>query len=467
MKANKKVSILLSLVLIGGCSSEGASTEAAEKLTAVEVTVAASSSIKKEMTYAGQVAAAETVNVISRITGKVLETYYDVGEQVSQDDILFKLDEKDLNDQMRQINAQIGQADAGIQTAQNAVNSATGGQYQSQILQQETAIEGYQKQIDSAKIQMDNGALALAGAKDALDSTETSFNNIKTLYEAGLAAKNDFDQMEQGYNQALKGHEQAQNAYELAKVGYEQAILAKEKAEEGLELTTTTITDDNRRQAELSVNSAMASKNVLLVQKQLLEETLADTTVKAPISGVVSFRTANANEYTSNQAPAYVIVNLDTVNVEVRVSELLINTISVGDEVEVYIHSIGSESFTGRIKTISPAADQTSTFPVKIEIDNSKGELRPGMFAEVRFIKEQSINTIVVPRNTVLAGEDQSYVFIANGDSANKVIVETGIDNGKEIEIISGIDTGDRIVTKGQNFLTDSEKINIVTVWGD
>lgn len=481
--------------VLGGCSADNIPAVTQEVLTPVEVTALGLSSIKKEMAYAGQVSAAESVNVISKVTGKVLSVYYDIGDTVNAGDVLFKLDEKDIKDQLKQVEAQITQAEQGIKQAENSVNAATGGQYQSQVLQQETNIESYGKQLENALIVLDNAKTAidnaetivanaeigLENAKKSYEVTASQFENTKVLYDAGLVAQNDFDraklgyeqaqsqltQAEAGLRQARNGYTQAVNASSQAQISYDTLILAQGKAMEGLELTTSTVAEDNKRQAKLAVESAKASRDILLVQKELIENTLRDTAVTSPISGVISGRGAKENEYVSSQAPAYTIVNINSVYVDVKVSEIIINNIFPGSEVEVYLAALDGGSVSGIVKTVSPAADQTGTFPVKIEIANPDNKLKPGMFAEARFIKEHSENTLILPRSAVLTDESGAYVFTEQNGYAVKTPVILGVDNGKEVEILNGLKEGDRIITKGQSYVADNEKLNVVAVLGD
>jgi len=488
-----KTAILLSAVVFAlsasGCTGDNTQAAAAPVLTAVELSYPRTTDISKEMTYAGTVSAAESVNVVSRVTAKVTEVYFDVGDTVNAGDVLFKLDEKDVLDQLKQVTAQIAQAEAGIKQAENAVTTVTGGQFQAQILQQEASIESYDKQLENtklvletAKIAIDNAETAIsnaetgvANAKEAFETTAAQFENTQVLYDAGLVAQNDYDRAKLGYTQAEAGLKQAeaglkqatngqaaaQKQFEQAQISYDTLLLAKSKAEEGLNLTTTTVADDNTRQASLAAESARASLGALLIQKELVENTLADTSVKSPISGVVSSRIARVNEYVSSQYPPYTIVDIGKVYVDVKVSELIINSLAPGLEVDVALSALGGGAVKGVIKTVAPAADQTGAFPVRIEINNDGGLLKPGMFAEVHFIKEQSISAVTLPRSVVLSDENGSYVYTIESDVAKKTYVTTGIDNGFEIEILSGVFGDVPVITKGHTFVSDNEKVNV------
>jgi len=494
IEKNKAAALCAAIFIVSAMSGCEESVEPrAEVLVPVEVSLIQPGNIKNEMTYAGQLSAAESVNVMSRVTAKVVEIRFDVGDAVNKGDVLCKLDERDIQDQLKALTAQIEQAKQGIAQAENAVASVTGGQYQAQILQQETNLDSYDKQLENAKLMIQNAEIAIAQtenavesaekglnvAKSAYETTAAQFENTRVLYEAGLVAQNDFDraklgldQAEAQVNQAEAGLKQAQSAREQAKKGLEQALLsydtlvmAKESAGQGLDLTTGVVVSDNERAALLALESAKAGYNVLLTQQELLENTLTDTEIKSPISGVISYRSAKENEYVSSQLPPFVVMDLSKVYVDVRVSELIINSIKPGDTVDVTLNALG-DTVKGTVKTVSPAADQTGTFPVKIEIANDDLILKPGMFAEVRFIKEESAGTVVLPRNTVLSDENGFFVYIESDGRAVKTPVVTGIDNGREIEIISGLDVGSRVIVKGHDYVNNNERVNVVAELG-
>ena len=521
MKFKKIIPIMTIMLVFTACGTTNETQEASTAeivRTAVETTRVERGSIRNELTYAGNINPSETVAVMSKLSGRVEQVFYDIGDKVEEGDVLFSLDEADIRNQIRQMQTQIDVANQGVRSAQTGLNSVTGGQLESQVLQLQNAINASATQIESAGIALNNSELvvnntelaisgaelgvrnagialgnaelALENALDAERNAQTTFTNTSTLYDAGTVPKADFDRAELGYRQAQAGVEQARAAVEQAKSGVEQAKSGVEQAtiantqaklqyeqtqlqyeqsktglvtaEENLNLTTGQITQENLQRAEIGVAQAQASRASAQVQLDILSSTLSDVNVRAPIRGVISARTAVAGEFTSPQMPAFTVVSMEVVNVEVRVSEILINSLSIGQEVDVFVRTIGEEPIKGRIKTISPAADQTSTFPVRIEIENYNGMIKPGMFAEVRFPLNARDNAIVLPRNTVLEDGDLRYVFVNENDTVRKVYVVTGIDNGANIEIVEGLSEGDEVVTKGQTFIADGQQVNIV-----
>ncbi len=446
-----------------GCSNAGEQAVAEQRI-AVVVTAAQKGEIKKEIPYVGQIMPSESVTVISKISGKVKEVSVEIGEKVNKDDVLFSIDEKDLNDQLSQLDAQIKQAEYGVKNAETSLSTVTGGQYEAQLLQQETAITSAEKQVENAKIAIDNAKIALDNAQKQYDNVSVTFNNTEILYNAGSVSKNDYDKIELSYKQAQAGVDQANNTYTQALLGLETAESSLASARNAVNLTRGSIARENTTKAQIGVGSAQSSKDVLDIQRKVLLSNLEDTSIKSPISGVVGSKSAKAGEYSTAQNPAYVVVsNIDTVNVEVKVSELLINKINIGDNVRISVRSIDRDDVVGNVFAVSSVADQSGAFPVKIRIDNADGVLKPGMFAEIGFVRDESAKSIVLPRNTVFDSEEGPYVFVNDNGVAKRSFVETGINNGKEIEIVTGLNEGDPVITKGQNFLSEGDRLEIAS----
>ena len=94
-------------------------------------------------------------------------------------------------------------------------------------------------------------------------------------------------------------------------------------------------------------------------------------------------------------------------------------------------------------------------------MDNADGTLKSGMFGEVNFVKDQSDNNIVLPVNSVITRNGETYVFVYENGVAVKTNVETGINNGNEIEITSGLEPNMEVVVKGQTYIDDGTPIAI------
>ena len=123
--------------------------------------------------------------------------------------------------------------------------------------------------------------------------------------------------------------------------------------------------------------------------------------------------------------------------------------------------AVSPDPLQGKVSTISPSASQAGTYTVKITLDNSRGLLKPGMLAEVSFITDSSSNTMILPRDAVITKDGEVYVYVVENNIVKKVPVETGIECGENIEIISGLTPDMQVVVKGQTYITDGEEVNV------
>lgn len=432
-----------------------------ETATPVEVTNISLGTIKNEIAYVGTIKAESEVQVLAPLTAKVTSTYYDIGDAVSEGATLFTLDREAVEDQIRQLESQLNISNAAVNSAKNSTNNVTGGQYQASLVQQETAIANTQAQLETIQGSIDMAQSAYGVSQSAYDLALTNYNNAKILYNNGTMSKIELDQSKMQFEQAQVSLEQAQLSLDQANASMVTTNNSLQQLKDTYALTTGQIAKENKTSANLGVQQAQAQHDSVATQLDIARKTLNDTNVTAPISGVISYKGVSVNGMATPSAPAYTIVNTNNVNIEAKVSEKAISAINKGDAVDINITSLG-KSFVGHISAVAPAADQTGTFQVKITVNNQDGKIKPGMFAEVSFVIEEANNAVVLPRNTVIQGDDGYYVYVVQNDRAVKVPVTVGIDNGAEIEVLTGLKQGDNVVTKGQSYLSSDELIKIV-----
>lgn len=251
---------------------------------------------------------------------------------------------------------------------------------------------------------------------------------------------------EAAYNVAKLSRDNAKNTYDSNKLLYDEEIISKSEF-------------DQIKYAYEAADAQLASAQV---QLDTLQKNISDCTVTSPLTGVVATRGVEVGGFASSAAAAFTVMDLSTIKVEVGISEQTVNTIKIGDKVDVLMTAISDVPLEGVISTISPAAGQTGMYTVKVEMNNSKGIIKSGMMAEVSFTAESSDDTIVLPRNAVITKDDETYVYVVENGTAKKVAVETGIEAGETIEIAKGLKKGDNVVTKGQTYLSDGEEVNVL-----
>jgi cobalt-zinc-cadmium efflux system membrane fusion protein len=210
-----------------------------------------------------------------------------------------------------------------------------------------------------------------------------------------------------------------------------------------------------RTQTKAALDQAQASQQQSLRRLEILGvkpgEFGQTVEVRAPISGKVLEMNVVPGEYRNDTStPVLSIADLSTVWVTADVPESSIRLVDKGQPVEIGLDAYPGETFRGRVAQIADIVDpQTRTIKVRAELDNPGGRLRPEMFARIRLADRFEAKP-VVPASAVVHGESGSYVMreVAPG-RFRRTRITTGNRLGESIAVLSGLTSGDRIVTYG------------------
>ena len=199
-------------------------------------------------------------------------------------------------------------------------------------------------------------------------------------------------------------------------------------------------------------------------QQKLQAKNLTDTKLFSPINGVLLKKQTEVGEIINVGVPLFVISDISTVKVIAYIPEGELHNIKLGQTASVVITSVG-ETYSGKVIEVGSSADLTSrAFTVKIEIQNPKQLIRPGMIAEVKLASSKETAMITLPAEAILHDlNNQSYVFVVdkkqNKAFKRKISIGNIVEN--RITITSGLNVGETIVTAGQNKLNDGSLISI------
>lgn len=264
---------------------------------------------------------------------------------------------------------------------------------------------------------------AIENAQISVQQAQLAVENTEALLEAGAAAEQDLTKAKQGLEQAQAGVAQAR-AQQAASLAQIQASM-----------------DQINKQASLG-------------------------TVTAPCAGTVTTVNVVQGGMASSAQPAVVIAEDSRVKIKASVSEDVFAGLHTGDSAGVQISVLSDEVKTAKILSLPAAANQqTNLYDVSVSVpDGSDPAI--GSFATVIFYTDRRENTLSVPTECVLTGNDnERYLFTVDegGTTAKRVTVETGLVGKTQTEITSGLTAGDRVVTKGQSYLSDGSAVRVVT----
>jgi RND family efflux transporter MFP subunit len=203
-----------------------------------------------------------------------------------------------------------------------------------------------------------------------------------------------------------------------------------------------------------------------------------DTRIASPIAGVVSMKNYELGDMAAPQMPFFEVVDMNPVKVSINVIERYLGLIKPGLDATLTVNSYPGEAFKGKVSIVNPTLDaMTRTASAEIILDNSDLKLKPGMFANVEVITKEKKDVPVIPdyaiiEKTVLDYSGgkistgkvkiEKFIFTLQDSVALKRKIETGIEHNNLVEVLSGIEPGEILVTQGQHILLDSSLVNIV-----
>jgi RND family efflux transporter MFP subunit len=288
----------------------------------------------------------------------------------------------------------------------------------------------------------ENRAAALS-AKARLDEAEAALKRTRRLIELGAGAGKDLIA--------------AETAYKTAKAEYDfqtNISLNKELAEAQAEADTARVDVQHTRDGLRALGAPVSESEM-----ECRNCDISLVTVRAPISGTVIERSINAGAGIEAGKPLFTVADISTLWVIASVPEAQVGGLRVGTPAEVRAAAFGEEMITGSVAYIDPVlSEETRTARVRVEIKNPQERLKVGMFVEVSFQTEaarQSKATeseLVIPEEAVQRTGERTVVFLPKegepGHFETRDIEVGGVAGGYQ-RVISGLKSGERIVSKG------------------
>ena len=266
----------------------------------------------------------------------------------------------------------------------------------------------------------------------------------KVLFESGQkVSKGDpliqfeSEQLRAQLNQSLSKFKLAKSAYDRSKVLLEKKIETQSKFEE--------------IENAYHVSAAMVEVERIRVEK---------TVLKAPFDGYLGLREVSPGAYIK---PGQEIVTLDNISpifIDFMVNEKYLDTLSVGQDVQVEIEGYLQNDYRAVIESIEPSADAAGhTIRVRAKLDNVTGELRPGFFAKVKIVQNRDDSSVIVPESALENSGNVEFVYTVIDGVAKATPVLVSGRNGKIARISRGLRPGQVIITTGQQRVRDGADV--------
>ncbi|KOY84812.1 hypothetical protein AD998_00405 [bacterium 336/3] len=191
---------------------------------------------------------------------------------------------------------------------------------------------------------------------------------------------------------------------------------------------------------------------------QLSQQALDYAVIKSPISGVISQKLVGIGKVLGVGTPIATITDIAQLRLFVNLTAQDLDKVKVGQKVQVVIPTRKEEKFEGVIKSIAVQSTDAGTFPVEILMQNNPTKpILAGMNAEVILADNTQKEILLVPRIAIL----DNQVFVIENEKAISKKVVLGREYGENIEVLSGLKLGDKVIVKGQNNIENGQKVKI------
>lgn len=232
------------------------------------------------------------------------------------------------------------------------------------------------------------------------------------------------------------------------------------------ELTLSKLEKDLQRNDELFKGNAGTELSVIngkydientRLQIEQVKQQIADGNIISPIGGIVTARKLTAGEFVNPGAVIATIVDDHNLKAVVFVNEKDVYQLRLGQRANITTDVFPNKAFAGTVKFISPKGDENHNYRVELQLNSN--ELRAGTYVMVGFDLGGKAKVLQMPKLALVEGIKNPYVYVVNGNVASIRKITVGREIGENIEIISGLQAGDEVITSGQINLTDGSNI--------
>ena len=254
----------------------------------------------------------------------------------------------------------------------------------------------------------------------------------------------------------------------LAVLVQDEARIAKSKVELKASNTNAALlrAQDSFEQGLISSEAYDTLKMDYQIAQQEVAEAewrLAKTVIRAPFTARVTERFVTLGQHLRPGDELFTVADYDPLVARIFLPERDVIELEVGREVRITPAADTGLGFAGRIRQIAPVVDTaTGTVKVTVEAVQPPDGVRPGAFVAIDIVRERHAAALLLPRESVIRELRTAHVFVTEDDTAVERAVELGLEEGDYVEVLTGLDEGDRVITAGQGGLDDGQRIKIL-----
>lgn len=198
------------------------------------------------------------------------------------------------------------------------------------------------------------------------------------------------------------------------------------------------------------------------IQVDQLKQQLADSYVRAPFPGVVTMKMIELGEYANPGQPLVFLTDITKLKVTARLTEAELSGLKLNDKVMIYLGENANESAEGNIIYIAPKADAAKNYEVEVVFNNPKNAFKAGGFGKANFGEIDNEEVILIPRNAIAESLKNPFVYVEKDGIAQKRNIQIGRQANGKIEVVDGLNVGEKVITAGQINLNDGTPIEVI-----
>ncbi len=246
-----------------------------------------------------------------------------------------------------------------------------------------------------------------------------------------------------------------------------RAELKQAEANLGLAQTKYKRAEELQRRGFLSQQARDEARNDLQVQQAnvaLARARLDKSRIVAPFDGEIGLRYVSVGDYVSAGQDLVTLQATNRLKADFRIPEIYLGQINIGQKLEVLVDAIPGRVWSGTVTAISPLVDVAGrALVMRAIIENAENILRPGLFARVNVLLDES-DALMIPETALAPRGNQQFVLRVENDRVREVAVEIGQRRQGMVEVIAGLQPGDKVVTAGLQKVTDGALVAVTLV---
>lgn len=229
----------------------------------------------------------------------------------------------------------------------------------------------------------------------------------------------------------------------------------------------------SKQETDVQVTASKAAAAVVIAtraNRDRLRQLASFERVTAPFTGIITARNVDIGRLinagaNSGSMPLFSIAQANPLRLYVRVPEIFAGRIQPGLTVDLAFREYPGKTFPAKLLNTSQAIDvPTRTLLAQFEIDNSPGELMPGNYSEVEFKLPSSPGTVILPVNTLIfRAQGMQVATVSSNNTAELKSVTMGRDFGSTVEIVAGLQAGEKVILNPPSTLSSGQKIQLVS----